>query len=268
MMLTAKTQNVGDCYKYNVLFANTSNILLFLGRVQMWIIWKSRSPKLRGFFICMALDYFLESPKPSPAQEELVDTKSEQKNAEINSAQINPESTLPTIPHIPEETISADTPTPTPSELLPPPAEELPSEMEKPEIEKEESEPVITEAVPPTPSPVEVDLPTDVKIESASPVSVDSYVAEKEVVNSNLAYIPAPNYLDAGRGLVYNCTHKHWACVSAESYIQCDQNQKWSKQEKKNPECFIAEIYLNIQDCHKAQIIKVDTSADTGFCHL
>lgn len=59
MMLTAKTQNVGDCYKYNVLFANTSNILLFLGRVQMWIIWKSRSPKLRGFFICMALDYFL-----------------------------------------------------------------------------------------------------------------------------------------------------------------------------------------------------------------
>lgn len=58
MMLTAKTQNVGDCYKYNVLFANTSNILLFLGRVQMWIIWKPLEVRNEGLFYLHGIRLF------------------------------------------------------------------------------------------------------------------------------------------------------------------------------------------------------------------
>jgi len=87
-----------------------------------------------------------------------------------------------------------------------------------------------------------------------------------KMLDSKADFIAPPNYERTGRGLVYNCTGKHWACVDKLSYFQCRGNEVWSKQNKKNPECVIKNVYASDKDCEAIQGYYVKFNEPTGFC--
>ena len=89
----------------------------------------------------------------------------------------------------------------------------------------------------------------------------DSMENEKEI-----EYTPPPNFERRGRGLVYNCAGKHWACVDKFSYFQCRENQVWNERNQKSHECMIRNVYASIKDCITVQTHSVSTAADTSFC--
>jgi type IV secretory pathway VirB10-like protein len=88
----------------------------------------------------------------------------------------------------------------------------------------------------------------------------------KKVQKEKLEYQEPPNYQDTGRGLVYNCVGKHWACVDQASYLNCKKNADWSKENSKAPECFPSDVYQNFKDCRIIQVDKINTLSDTSFC--
>lgn len=81
-----------------------------------------------------------------------------------------------------------------------------------------------------------------------------------------LEYTPAPNYEDYGKGLVYNCKDKHWACVDRKPYLQCEMNYKWSKQNGKAPECSIEKTYSDFKSCRIVQIHYINTVKEAPDC--
>ena len=76
----------------------------------------------------------------------------------------------------------------------------------------------------------------------------------------------APDYFIIGRGLVYNCTGKHWACVDKKSYFICLKNYKASKENGVRPECSVEAIYGSDDDCQVIQTYNINTSKPTNFC--
>jgi hypothetical protein len=75
-----------------------------------------------------------------------------------------------------------------------------------------------------------------------------------------------PDYLIIGRGLVYNCLGKHWACVDKKSYFQCSRNFKARKIQKKKPLCSVVAVYTSDEDCQTIQTYNINTSVPTDFC--
>ncbi len=75
-----------------------------------------------------------------------------------------------------------------------------------------------------------------------------------------------PAYDQIGRGLVYNCTDKYWACVDKPAYVHCNKNMKWNKSKGNNMECVVQNIYSSDEDCAKIQKYNVSTSVATSFC--
>ncbi len=78
---------------------------------------------------------------------------------------------------------------------------------------------------------------------------------------------PAPSYDQFGRGLVYNCIDKHWACIDKPAYVQCHKNQVWNKQQGKKIECAVKAVYNDENDCVKIQMHNVSTNESTAFCN-
>jgi len=68
-----------------------------------------------------------------------------------------------------------------------------------------------------------------------------------------IVFVPPPDYEKLGRGLVYNCTNLHWACVDRTSYYQCRNNKKWNKKKDKKIQCSDFEVYASLNDCFLAQ---------------
>ncbi len=83
-------------------------------------------------------------------------------------------------------------------------------------------------------------------------------IIEEEKQEVKLEFVEAPNYENFGRGLVYNCKGKHWACVDKPSYIQCRQHFAWSVQNSKTSRCVTAPVYSTISDCRKMQLYKIN----------
>ncbi len=79
-------------------------------------------------------------------------------------------------------------------------------------------------------------------------------------------YVAQPDYERLGRGLVYNCARKFWACVDKVSYFQCDKNYKWLKAHNKPYECVPREVFADIRDCRIVQVYNINTSEPTDFC--
>ena len=77
---------------------------------------------------------------------------------------------------------------------------------------------------------------------------------------------PVPAYDQVGRGLVYNCKDKYWACVDKPAYVICNKNMKWNKAKGNSAECVVQNIYNSDEDCAKIQKYNVSTSQPTGFC--
>ena len=80
-------------------------------------------------------------------------------------------------------------------------------------------------------------------------------------------YVAPPDYEYTGRGLVYNCTGKHWACVDGPSYRICEENAAGNKYLKKPVECHPFNVYQNQKGCENMQNRMVSSSAKTNFCN-
>lgn len=102
------------------------------------------------------------------------------------------------------------------------------------------------------------DLLNNLKDEEASSSSTSKAGEVKETT--------PPDYLRSGRGLVYNCKGKHWACVSKDQYAQCKSNRLWNTQNDKASECHDVSVYATEKDCSTAQKIKIEGLAKTNFC--
>ncbi|WP_372654021.1 hypothetical protein [Halobacteriovorax sp.] len=88
----------------------------------------------------------------------------------------------------------------------------------------------------------------------------------EKVVKEKLEYQEPPNYLETGRGLVYNCTGKHWACVDQVSFVDCKKNSDWSQENNKDPECYPSNVYRSFKDCRTIQLYNINTNLETSFC--
>ncbi len=89
---------------------------------------------------------------------------------------------------------------------------------------------------------------------------------EDKIAPPKMEYVEPPDYESLGRGLVYNCKGKHWACVDKRSYFKCRDNQKWSKENTKAPECVTRPVYASYEDCRTIQKYYVNTSFKVDFC--
>ncbi len=176
-----------------------------------------------------------------------------------------------------QELVTTDSPiiepVPEPTPINEPTITEMPPIETQPEqVPVLESERVVVETKP---------APTTLGMqESTSPMEfteVEEKPVEKprnlleniaEELNKKLDYTPPPDYLNSGRGLVYNCKGKHWACVDRESYFQCRSNFRWSQQEKKEPECGVRDVYETLEDCRVIQVHYINMSEPTDFCSL
>ncbi|RLA64003.1 MAG: hypothetical protein DRQ88_01125 [Epsilonproteobacteria bacterium] len=142
-------------------------------------------------------------------------------------------------------------------------------EVKLPTITKEPIKPIKREisSVPPIP-PKEEPKQQDPK-ELA--IDVTEIVEEigtptTEELKGPAEYVSPPDYTEVGRGLVYNCRGKHWACVDKNSYFACRDNLKWSKENTKAPECFTKDVYRNEKDCRVIQTHFVNTNEQIDFC--
>lgn len=97
------------------------------------------------------------------------------------------------------------------------------------------------------------------KDENKKPSMTDKIVEE-------LTYSAPPNYEQIGRGLVYNCVEKHWACVDKIAYVACNKNMKWNSAKEKASECVVHNVYSTDEDCAKVQKYNVTTNQPTTFC--
>lgn len=94
----------------------------------------------------------------------------------------------------------------------------------------------------------------------------DESTPSSESSTATLKQTDPPDYLKTGRGLVYNCKGKHWACLSRDQYTQCKNNRLWNEQNDKSSECHDVSVYATEKDCSTAQRIKIDSLAKTSFC--
>lgn len=91
-------------------------------------------------------------------------------------------------------------------------------------------------------------------------VSMADMIVQEDV------YTPAPQYDQIGRGLVYNCKDKYWACVDKPAYVGCNKNMLWNKSKGNTVECVVQNIYGSDEDCAKIQKYNVSTNVATSFC--
>ena len=80
-------------------------------------------------------------------------------------------------------------------------------------------------------------------------------------------YVAPPDYEYRGRGLVYNCVGKHWACVDGPSYKTCEDNASSVQYLKKKVECHPFNVYETTRGCESMQNRMVSSSAKTTFCN-
>lgn len=164
-----------------------------------------------------------------------------------------------------EPAVTTETPTATEEPVVTAPAEETPVETTPPVVDEE---PVIA-----TPSGSE----DSIDGENKSPV-VDENLTDKiledlekqaktsQVKNKKPEYVSPPDYEYRGRGLVYNCVGKHWACVDGPGYKTCEDNSAGNKFLKKKAECYPFNVYDSQKGCENMQNRVVSSSAKTDFC--
>ena len=91
-------------------------------------------------------------------------------------------------------------------------------------------------------------------------------VVQKVMEESIDTKIGPPDYRIFGRGLVYNCKYKFWACIDQTNYYKCQQNMKLNTKDGTKKECNIVAVYSSNKDCRIVQSHNVNTSVQTPFC--
>lgn len=169
----------------------------------------------------------------------------------------------------PSETTSTET-TDTPSES----PTEQPTEASSETSGETPAEPTTDESVvSPTESsaadtvdgaitpPAEGDSMTDKILED-----LEKQVNQSKPREEQRTYVAPPDYEYRGRGMVYNCAGKHWACVDGPSYKNCEDNYSSTKYLKKPIECYPFNVYENQKGCESMQNRLVSSNAKTDFC--
>jgi hypothetical protein len=90
---------------------------------------------------------------------------------------------------------------------------------------------------------------------------------EQDARTSPTSYVEPPTYEYVGRGLVYNCKGKHWACIDGPSYKICEQNYAALKSQSKSKECYPDSVYQSDSGCAWVQKKKILANTKTDFCN-
>ncbi|MGE3608682.1 MAG: hypothetical protein AB7I27_03760 [Bacteriovoracaceae bacterium] len=142
------------------------------------------------------------------------------------------------------------------------PEPSLPSEpidLEGPMVKESPSEDMITDEGIKTST--EEDNLTDKILQD-----IEKQAKDNKEVETKKEYVAPPDYDYRGRGLVYNCLGKHWACVDAPSYKICEDNSSSTKALKKAKECYPFNVYETQKGCESVQNRMVSSGAKTDFC--
>ncbi|MCB9061972.1 MAG: hypothetical protein H6622_10655 [Halobacteriovoraceae bacterium] len=87
-------------------------------------------------------------------------------------------------------------------------------------------------------------------------------ISEKEMEKINTT----PDYLAQGRGLVYNCKEKFWACLNRSSYRRCQKNYNLKTKKNQKKECVPVEVYNTTDECEVMQTEKVSYANIPASC--
>lgn len=104
------------------------------------------------------------------------------------------------------------------------------------------------------------------EIKTAEKKEEKEAVDMKDKIVGDDIYTEPPPYDLLGRGLVYNCREKYWACTSKSAYIMCNKNMKWNQAHGKPAECVVKNVYASDEDCEAVQKYNISTNESTGFC--
>lgn len=69
------------------------------------------------------------------------------------------------------------------------------------------------------------------------------------------------NYNAIGRGLIYNCKEKHWACIDKTNYIKCGKLANSGSKD-----CMVKGVLKTIEACVSIQKKFISTNENTDFC--
>lgn len=179
-----------------------------------------------------------------------------------------PAETVPAVEITPASEVVAQNEAPPAAEVTP--ATEVVPPIENINIAEKVDEPAVGE-VKPAESQVEKSLDSlidsvdgNVKQEEDSTSKKETRLEDKIVADD--VYTPPPAYDQLGRGLVYNCKEKYWACIDKVAYVTCNKNMKWNQSNGKPAECAIQNVYNSDDDCNVVQKYNVSTSKPTPFC--
>jgi hypothetical protein len=106
----------------------------------------------------------------------------------------------------------------------------------------------------------------DVKEKNSDKESAKQDTKLEDKIALDDTHVDPPSYDLIGRGLVYNCKNKHWACVNKLTYVSCNKNMKWNKLNGYPAECAIINVYSSIDDCAILQNHNTSTGQHTPFC--
>lgn len=160
---------------------------------------------------------------------------------------------IPTIDEASDESKEATAATPTPAIVQEEVAESNPF------LESPTTTPSVGESVP-----TELEVPD--RSEENLPVAEAAKIDEMIAGEVKKEYVAPPKYDQIGRGLVYNCGGKHWACVDKPAYFQCKDNYLHNKSEQKTIECYPSEVYATYDDCKTVQIHHINMVKEIDFC--
>lgn len=107
----------------------------------------------------------------------------------------------------------------------------------------------------------EIDKVNKPEVTSLKKVKLEDKIVEDDV------YTPPAPYDQLGRGLVYNCKEKYWACIDKAAYINCNKNMKWNKSHGKPSECSVQSVYNSDDDCNIVQKYNISTSKEASTCN-
>ncbi len=111
-----------------------------------------------------------------------------------------------------------------------------------------------------------LEAPDELSSSSEPSTSSESDALSDKIVENYTTYVKAPTYKRRGRGLVYNCKGKHWACVDKFSYFTCYENSKYNEQHKMPQECHVKDVYKTLKDCETVQEHYINTVEPVDFC--
>lgn len=217
----------------------------------------------------------VETPAETPAVAE-DPAPSDSTPSDIPSVDSTAESTTPTDIPAEEPTIT-ETPTPPAEEpvIQEPTTPETTITETQPDTDFSDTTPMetipsetgVTESKDTIDGGMVVDDESDTNLTDKILQDLEKQANKSTVKSTKKEYISPPDYEYKGRGLVYNCVGKHWACIDAPSYKACEDNSSSTKTLGKSLECYPFNVYENSKGCENMQRRMVSSSAKTKFCN-